>query len=1046
MKIYQTPSPIEAAKFVAQLISGYDRDIDKKIYVFCQSKATFTYEREIVRTLGGTFNVEVLSFARYLSKNIKVNYLSKAQAGLLCRKLMKDNQDHLERIKPVGYSVYNDVYGLIAQLKAACITPNDLVEVINSESGILKSKLSDIAFIFEKYEEYLANHNLTDESTYLSFMVDAIKSDQNLIGAKVVISDIQSFTKQTLNIVKTLGKLCDVDFVCVTANYPAFTNESINKISGLFPQAPIVELDRTGVEEKYRIAQGLFEPLVYTKLGKFSDRIKINEASSVQEECNKIALRIRYEVINSGYRYKDFAVICPNLLTISPNLKKAFYLYDIPYYQDESTNLDKHPVIGLIGGLIDLKRFNYLPKKAITLSKNVLINTQEESQSFINYILENAISRKQFLEPFSELVAESVRNKLMFVCQRLKNKDSVNNYISIIKDALDYLGVYSRGDELTAKLTECGEGAMADFNKGGLNAIGGYLDQISQILGNITIPLAELKNIILTGAGAIKISGVQQYNDTVYVGDFSGGRLNQSKIVFVPELSFDVPKYKSDVALLNDHDLTKMEGYKLVIEPKLQIVNERERENILISLMSFTEQLYLSYSLTDINGKPIIRSQIIDQIINIFSDSDNKLLPNNKPIDKSQTYLNYLSTKAGRIYAAKHAREFKDDCNDDITDVSAFLQITNDGDLERKILDFSDEQIFNPELCYTGKLSATAIENYFSCPYKAFAGNVLHLVESPTGETKVYEFGNILHGVMENFVNNFDKVTFLDDCVTFVDKLFDEQIKIPLYARYLNKPQFKHIFRLLKLEAEKECLMVYNDINNSDFKPLGAEIGFFENAKNGPKPIYLDTEDGRSVALRGKIDRVDVFSQGNDKYFRIIDYKTGSVSTNDNDFYMGKKLQLYLYMNVFTKLGYKPAGAYYLKLSDDYTPSPIRSVDYYGKTLKDAEMVGHLDNTFKTAGESTLLKVIQNKDGSLRKSSALLTPQEFSLYLKYSIDVAKTGANEMSKGCFKPSPTLQTCDHCYYKGLCGYDQESGKFNREVVSTPKPDDNKEEIDE
>lgn len=1044
MKIFTTPLTAHAIAITADLVAERPRDIDKKIYVFCESKATLSFEKAIVQRLGGTFNVEVMSFSRYVSKNVRVNsYLSKAQSALLVRKLMLENQSKLYRIKPNAFSVPSDVYGLISQLKAAMVTPEDLVTVIEKEGGAFGSKLKDISTVYGLYEDYLKANDLTDESKYLSLMTEVVSSDPSLKGAYVLVSAIQSYTKQTVEILKALSKVADLNFVCVSADFPSFTNESVNKISDVFKNAEIIPLREEGKTLQYEVGKCIFEPTTLEG-AQSNGKIKITETASIKEECDKISARIRYEVVNNGLRYRDFSVICPDVKSLAPILRESFYLYDIPLYVDDAKTLGEHPVIGLIGGLIDLKRFNLLPKKALVSVKNGLLCSYQESLEFSSYVCENAISRKQMKEPFSNLIAESVRSRLIFATDKFKSSDVVSAYVDAVRAILDYLGVYERGKVLSEGLNQLKEGVTAEYNDGALSSFEQFLDEIKQVLGSAKVSLNEFRNIIYSASKAVTVATVPEYNDTVFLGDYRSGRIKESKILFMPCLTANVPSTQADVALLNDRELFKMDGYKLVVEPKLKLVTAREKENIVVSAMSFTDKLYMSYSTVDKGGKQTLKSEIIDEVATRFGLLENKSDKGSEKDDKAteKTYdvispYNFMSLKAGVLYSAKKSEDFKERKTDDLQDLSAFATVVSKEQKGNLLLDkeSAETEIFNSDLRYDGKFSPTQIETYFDCPYKAFAQNVLKLKEADDGETKVYEIGNVLHAVMEKFVDNYGAITDENSALDLATKFFNEEIKTPLYARYLNKPQYKASFKLLSDEAKKECLKIYRDLQKSDFKPFGTEVEFNEGAKNGFTPIYLDTPSGR-IPIRGKIDRVDFYSDGFDNYFRIIDYKTGSIKSEDGEFYCGKKIQLYLYMNVFAKNGYKPAAAHYLKLSDDFSSAGTDGGEYLGKVLNDTEILRKLDNDFSETGESKNFGVKQGSNGAVTGAKSLLSADEFNKYLKYAKSVACNGVTEMGKGCFIPSPTETACEYCNYKGMCGYDAESGDNNRNIKTATK----------
>lgn len=1043
MKIYTTPSSAGAIKLTAKLVAEKNCSIDDKIYVFCESSSTLSFEKEIAVTSGGTFNVEVMSFSRYVKKHAHVEkYLTKAKAALLVRKLMKLNGDKLMRLKADCFSLPSAIYELISQLKAALVTPKDLYEVIESEGGAFGSKLKDIAVIYELYENEIKSLDITDENNYLSLMEGLIAEDTNLKGAKVFVAGIQSFTKQTLKIVKALAKCADVDFITVAFNAPAYTNEAVNKLSGIFNCEVIPVFDGIGADQ-LAIAKGLFDPSVFAGGGFFSPDVKITEAASLSDECNRVAARIRYEVVKNNRRYKDFTVVTGNLAGTVPQLKQAFTRYGIPLYADESKTLDVHPIIGLIGAFIDLKRFNLLPKKVLAFVKCGLVFSDAESETFTSYMLTNSISRSKMREPFDDMIAEPMRALIVSATDDLKTKDTVANYIEAIKKFLDDFNILIHGSDLSDKLNEYGEGVTAGFNDGALSALPILLDGVNEILGDVTCTLQEFKSIILSSSKAVKVSTVPEYNDTVFAGDFKSCRMRQSKILFAVGLNSDVPGYRADVSLLNDRELVKMDGYRLVIEPKLQIVNDRERENIAVSLMSFTDKIYLSYSAVNQSGEPTFKSEVIDYFIAIFSDENNRLVPylssgEEMTFSDEAAEYNYMSHSAGMIYAAKRAQDYREKKVDDITDVSSFLASYGDKTVTEDFLsDFCPSaDLFNPDLSYSGKFSATAIENFFKCPYYAFAQNQLNLKEAETGDAKVFEIGNILHAVMEKLIKNYKSLNDDTNIVALAESIVDEELKNPLYARYLNKPEYTHIFRIIKNEAIKECAEVYNDIKNSEFVPIGAEIEFNESSPYGLKPIYIDTPNG-TVIIRGKIDRADRCGE----YFRIIDYKSGQASDNDQDFYTGTKIQLYLYTNVLKKKNLKPAGAYYLKLSDNFSKSDKHSeadptVEFLGKTLADITVISKLDTTFMDSGKSKNLNVNINKSGELSLKSNTLSEREFAAYTDYAILVVKSGADEMKRGLFVPAPKAGACEYCNYRGMCGYDEETCDRTRDVADFGK----------
>ena len=353
MNIYTTLKAADCVTITADLVKGMPRDPDSPILVFCESKSSLSYETAIAKATGGTFNVDVTSFSRYLSKRVKVDkYLSKAQGALLIRKIMGELSDCLVRIKPNAFNVPRDVYELISQLKSAMVTPEDLYRVIKEEGGALKTKLGDVATIYGAYEKFLKESSLTDEGGFLSLMPAAVKEDEGLKGARVIISGIQSFTRQTLEIVKALSRAASVDFVFASGPYECFTNESVNKISELFKSARVIRLEGRLPWEITAISRGMFNPIAFTGQPKNSDLIEVYSCPDLKTECEQVAARIRRMVVEDGLRYRDFTVLCPSVDTYGPILAQCLDNCEVRYFINKTEGLDKHGVNGLIGGFL----------------------------------------------------------------------------------------------------------------------------------------------------------------------------------------------------------------------------------------------------------------------------------------------------------------------------------------------------------------------------------------------------------------------------------------------------------------------------------------------------------------------------------------------------------------------------------------------------------------------------------------------------------------------------------------------------------------------
>jgi len=205
-------------------------------------------------------------------------------------------------------------------------------------------------------------------------------------------------------------------------------------------------------------------------------------------------------------------------------------------------------------------------------------------------------------------------------------------------------------------------------------------------------------------------------------------------------------------------------------------------------------------------------------------------------------------------------------------------------------------------------LSATALEAYASCPRSYLLGRVLRLGEDDRpeqiDEIIPSERGKLLHGVLERFVAESlqaDTVPTPQQCwpETARERLFeilDEELaKAQARGVTGGRVSTRILHRRLSTEM-KLFLHTDNELRaERGSTPIEAELGF--GFDDEPSEVVLP--DGRSVRLRGRVDRVDSTDDGG---LLIIDYKGGSgrafTGLEANPLDGGRRMQLPLYARV----------------------------------------------------------------------------------------------------------------------------------------------------
>ncbi|MBO4572154.1 MAG: PD-(D/E)XK nuclease family protein [Clostridia bacterium] len=1050
MKVIRAKTPSRAIEKTVELVNNVGTGLENKVFVFCESRATLSYELGVASLTGGSFNASVMSFSRYVALNMRVEkYLGKTAATLVVRKIIEDNAEKLVRLKRGTANLAVNVYNLISQLKSAKVGVKDLENVIAAESGAFKTKIQDVMLIYGEYEKFIAENGYTDENNYLSFMPSLLKKDESIKGAKTIVAGISNLTGKTVDILTTLDAISDLTVVTVSADAEGYVNEIYYKILALFNGCKV--FDDSPLDTVHEaLLNGMFDPTVFKKSGIYSDKVHIFEYADTESEARAVAERIRYEVVENGRRYKDFIIACSSTELYAPLYRRVLSEYDVPVYADVKRKLSRHPTVELVNDLIDFRRLEFKPEIALKLVKNPLVVSDEERCAFENYFIKNTPSRRMITKPFGDEAAEAVRSKLIGVARLIPKKSAVNEYIDALFDIFATLDIDGKLDAVTEKLSDEKEEELSRFNLMAQKSFVDILNETRSVAGDSVVSAELMRSLIGSAVGATEISLIATHYDNVFLGDMTSAAQRQAEILFVIGLDSSVPDVKKDVALLCDRELIKMEGYKCVIEPKLKVVNTRARESVLTTLLSFNDKLYASRSRLDTSGAKVSDSIVIDYLEHIFVTKNEK--SDEEYYLKQSGIARYLAKTPALIGALNACDEFSLSLTPDVSYLKAYLAAAEKIDKcgYNFVIDYisREDELKYTNVRYSGKISATLIETYFSCPYKAFGERILRLNDKPDGDIKPYETGNIFHSVFKKFAFDADKIPAKD-----VEKVATEITQKVLeeddYSRYLSKKQYEYIFELVKKEAVNACKIIYDDLAESDFKVWGTEMSFSNVPDSDLKAVNIETSLG-TRQVTGFIDRVDRLGD----HVRIIDYKTGDVSGKDSakSLYTGTSIQLYLYMSAIAAKGLKLAAAHYLAVSDSYVKEGGSPLNYTGKTLADNEIIGHLDKSGEN-GDSKKYSIKHKADGNFDSRSRVLSEYEMDCYIKYAKMVTASGADEIYGGFFTPSPyTDKACSYCKLKGMCGYDAETGKNTREIdfadtatiVNAVRDEDNDEKI--
>ena len=348
------------------------------------------------------------------------------------------------------------------------------------------------------------------------------------------------------------------------------------------------------------------------------------------------------------------------------------------------------------------------------------------------------------------------------------------------------------------------------------------------------------------------------------------------------------------------------------------------------------------------------------------------------------------------------------------------------------------------------RTSVTRLEQFAWCPFQHFVASGLKLLPRAIHELAPVQIGALYHTILEQFVNELmESGRRLRDLST--DEIADNlsrlsSLAIPAYAeqvRLEDRDKQRVAWRSGKelppaLTGEQEA------IGRTPLRPVATERVFGGSEADDLPALELHTPGGRTVLLRGKIDRVDLVPAEDAALAVVLDYKRSiGRRLRLDEAYHGLALQLLAYLLVLRDHGERlagtkviPGGAFYLPLLGEFEkvdhPAEADQEDFtaYGcykpRGIVDFDAIDRLDPEL-TTGRSSAFSVHRTKEGDLGNIDSTDAVHANGMQLMLDHVSRRMGelADQWLSGdiAVKPVRLGRTlpCPRCPYRSVCRFE-------------------------
>lgn len=247
-----------------------------------------------------------------------------------------------------------------------------------------------------------------------------------------------------------------------------------------------------------------------------------------------------------------------------------------------------------------------------------------------------------------------------------------------------------------------------------------------------------------------------------------------------------------------------------------------------------------------------------------------------------------------------------------------------------------------------------------------------------------------------------------------------------------DKERTANIFTRMGKTISNAAILVQKTLSAGNFAENGMEYDFEE-----------DISD--TVALKGKIDRIDICRDGDKSYLRIIDYKTGKTVFDIKNIYNGYNMQMVIYA-IAAKIKHADtdvAGIYYTGVRDEIkelnssttedniVESNKNALKLDGVTFTDEDeqlqtkLLYNMDNKFLESGQVSFTNI---KTGTKTGFKEVHTTDEINGLMKYVADTIIEMDSNIRNGKISLSPyttsNTSVCDYCSYSPVCKFDKDN----------------------
>jgi len=1080
--------------YVAERIrERLQRGGEGKIYLIVPEQQAVVWESRAARELPpcAPLSLEIVNFTR-LSELVARSYgglalhpISRGGKAALMWSVIRALSDSLtvyggkraERLVPSMLSA-------VSEMKRSGVTPSALEEAAgrladDGECAHLAARAAELSLIASTYSTLL-HQRYDDGEDALATLAQRLRSESFFAGADVFVDSFISLTPVENDILYSIFRQADnvtVTFACPAKNtgeaqfIPAREHLSamVHAARRAGRETETVSLEESRrprsaalswlEENLWRFDAPAYDPSAAHPLPHREGDVRVIRTADRYTEAEAAACRIA-ELVRGGAAYGQIAVIAREADALRGILDTALARHGIPAYFSEKTDVSAHPAARLIFCALSAVGSGWRREDVILCAKTGMCAlTDEETDALESYAdtwhlqgarsfdhpwnmnpdgyeakmserakitLERANSaREKLVPPLADLAAvfEEGGAPVPQVCRAVYEMLCRWDVWDSLQSRAGALAAQGRAKEAA----ECAQ--MWDI-------LMDALDTLADVLPEARADASSFSALLRQVLSCVRAGTIPSGADEVTVGSAKGIRLGQTEhVLLLGCVEGEFPGAPADDGFFSDADKIRLEGEGIILSGK---TDTRMKEELFwfyqaVSLPRASLTVFLPAASGGDSCTPSLGAERILALLPHVKEENSAAWGAweriSHPRDARQLYGGQYESDARAAL-----------CQMGVLEERQPSPIPLSGRDERVSAETA-ALLFSRDI----PLTQSRLDTFVLCRFGYYCRYIMKLEEKKEASVTAVNVGTFLHRVFEEFLSDTRGETFPipeERVRALTDRIVGDTVA-QICPEGGAAGRSAYLFSRLKTCVLPMLFSLNGELSQSRFRPAFFELPVGTEDPRAVPSMKIPCGDGHAVRLRGVVDRLDTWQDGETTYVRVVDYKTGDKHFAAEDISLGVNAQLLVYL--FSVLRCPPgdfrrsltgradgeirgAGALYFSArpGESLAPSPLSAEDARALAEKNVSRSGILlaEENVLRAMEADLggkyIPVKAKKEGFTTKCA--MTEEEIGELERTLQGAVGRIGREMAAGNAQARPLRlhgkNPCEWCQMKSVC----------------------------